>query len=678
MPPPRVRSYEVLDKIGTGGMAEVFRARRVEPPGVGKIVAIKQLSEELSADRPSVEMFIEEAQLAAHLTHPSIVQLLEYGTDANGRAFMVLEYIDGRDLRWVLAMAARARYWLPVDFALSIARNLCRALAFAHEARGKDGHPLEIVHRDVTHSNVFLSRVGEVKLADFGIARARGRKSQTRTGLVRGKIGYLSPEQIRSLPLDGRSDVFSASVVLWELLTQRRLFSGENEFKTMLAVCQNDRPPPSRHRPDVPQELDALVLKGVAIRREDRFASAREMERAIDSIARIHSLRLGPAPIAQVLEFLDKGQTQPPAKVASPAPTEPQVQAPIVAASVEFEKAEEPFRRGKTSIIPGIVPDEDQCSAIALREFPDRSLFVHTSREVLAVSSLYHLVRAIDPRSEPAVDAISVDRRHWLPVARFARLAELDFASDLRPIEQPAEKGGVNTLLGALALLGLSGFTGRFVVERPKRRAGLWFGAGGILRVTSSAPNHQLATALAASELISEPSQIMDALRLVALREQPLVQVLEAERGIKPSQLLPLRRALAVEVMRTIVALDEITTPGFSFEVAPAPVGDLIAKSPLELVGHASALAWGDADIEAALRPVSTRALALMPGLPKVARSMRLRRSAAPVLRELRAGRTVAQFLDCFPGGSEERRLAARLGLLLAHTGAIGLIDPAR
>lgn len=659
-------------------MADVYRARRIEPPGVGRIVAIKQLSEELSADRPSVDMFIEEAQLAAHLTHPSIVQLLEYGTDANGRAFMVLEYIDGRDLRWVLAMAARSRFWLPIDFALSIARNLCRALAFAHEARGQDGHPLEIVHRDVTHSNVFLSRVGEVKLADFGIARARGRKSQTRTGLVRGKIGYLSPEQIRSLPLDGRSDVFSASVVLWELLTQRRLFSGENEFKTMLAVCQNDRPPPSRHRPDVSPEIDSLVLKGVAIRREDRYATAHDMERAVESVARLHGLRLGPAPIAQVLELLDKGQTQPPAKVPPPAPTEPQIQVPVVAASVEFEKPEEPPRRGKTSIIPGIVPDEDQISAVALREFPDRPLFVHTAKDVVTIASLYQLVRAIDPKSEPMVDAISVDRRYWMPIARFGRLAELDFGTDLRPIEQPAEKGGITTVLGALALLSVSGFTGRFVVDRPKRRAAFLFSGGGVLRVSSSAPNHQLVTALAASEVLSEPARVMDALRLVLTRDEPLVQILLAEYGVEPSALVPLRRALAVEVTRAIVSMEEVLAPGFNFEVSAMPAGEVLAKSPLELVHHAAALEWSEADVESALHSLGARTLALMPGFPRVARSLRVRRAAAPVLRELRAGRTVDEYLGSFPGGSDERRLAARLGLLFAHTGAIGLVDPLR
>lgn len=296
--------YEILEQLGVGGMAEVWKARTRDAAGREHLVAIKRLSPELEHDRSVVSMFLDEARLAAQLSHPGIVGLEEVGRDESGRAYMVLEYVDGHDLRWCLATAARARYWLPVELSLTVMRDLLRALAFAHDASGADGEPLHVVHRDVSHSNVFIAKNGRVKLADFGIARARGRASQTRTGMVKGKIGYLSPEQVRAEALDRRSDVFSAGVVLWELLTQRRMFVGETDFKTMLAVCRDPRRPPSSLRPGLPPEIDALVLKSVHIDREQRWASAEAFEDAITDVAQALDLQLGPHITTTVLGYL--------------------------------------------------------------------------------------------------------------------------------------------------------------------------------------------------------------------------------------------------------------------------------------------------------------------------------------------------------------------------------------
>ena len=283
-PPPSRQSlrlfgnYELLSALGRGGMAEVFRARVLSGPREGWTVALKRLHPALTDDADTVVRFLSEADLTQALAHPNIVRVLEVGA-LEGQYFIVMELVDGRDLAQVLRRCKARGIPLPVDFGVYLAKVLLEALAFAHGARGSAGQPLGIVHCDVSPSNVFISRLGEVKLGDFGVARVRvgGAHSGAET---LGKPYYLSPEALEgevSAPLD----LWAATVVLYELLTLERPFTGATPEAVFQAIRSRSYRPLRALRPELPEALEAVVARGFAERVEDRFASAAEYAEAL-------------------------------------------------------------------------------------------------------------------------------------------------------------------------------------------------------------------------------------------------------------------------------------------------------------------------------------------------------------------------------------------------------------
>ena len=733
--PRRLGKYHILEKIGAGGMAEVYRARRIGDPPPARDYAIKQLSEALSRDPLLVSMFVDEARLASQLSHPSIVQLIEFGTDENGRVFMVMEFIDGRDLRWCLAMSARAQYWLPVEFSLTMARDLCRALGYAHRARGPDGKPLELVHRDVSHSNVFLSKRGETKLADFGIARAQGRQSKTRTGLVKGKLGYLSPEQVRAEKLDGRSDIFSAAVVLWELLTQRRMFVGETEFKTMVAVCTEKRIPASRFRPGLPKEIDKLVLDGVTINREDRYSTAEEMEERIEQVARQLGLQLGHSIVAQVLRYLedcakafapeeaakaalddqrlspeaalaimDKGEV--PRHTQTPTPT-PSVgdgatgsypvltgDLPSDSFAASWVDPDETVTDGQDaadqetgdavdllasrsghSAVPGAppmpLPDERaraHTAEIAIAEMPT---FYRSASGVKALVNFQSLIAALDQRHRGKEDAVSTDRRQWMSIERFALLAGLDCATTLSDVLDPFGSTSYTgpQLVAVLGDLALNGFTGRLIIDREDVRYGVLLEVGGIVGLVSNRPSHQLLAVLTAAQLIGDSTGMTRAIHEVIQRDEPLDEILESSFGVLREHIESFRHAAAREVMKDLLTLGDAHC---AYERSDGwPGRPFMAGTALELMLPSTALAWGGAELDSIISTYGDRRMSVMPGFPLVARMLRLKQEAAPILREIQPGRTIGELIARFPADSEIQNLARRLSIIFVETGAL-------
>jgi serine/threonine protein kinase len=263
-----IAGYEIEALIGRGGMAEVFRGRVVGGPRAGSPVAVKRLLPALARDPAHVALFEREARLAACLRHPAIVAVRETGVGA-GIPYIVMEYVDGRDLGWLLAGCATRGFRLPLDFALYVAHAVAEALHHAHRARGEDGRPLGIVHCDVSPSNVFVSRAGEVKLGDFGVARAVG---EGRGRAIFGKVRYLAPELLRGEPVGPRTDVFGLGAVLHELLTGAPAFPGSDPDEVARRILSGARRPPSADRPDVPPEVDAIVLRALSL--ETRHADA--------------------------------------------------------------------------------------------------------------------------------------------------------------------------------------------------------------------------------------------------------------------------------------------------------------------------------------------------------------------------------------------------------------------
>src|SRR5258705_9274554 len=271
--PIKFGNYLLGERIAVGGMAEVFVAKAFGVEGFERLLAIKKILATMGEDAEFIHMFVDEARIAVQLSHANIVQVLELGKhDEN--LYIAMEYISGRDLRQLIERFRKREQSVPVPQACLIVAEVCEALDYAHRKRDAQGRPLGIVHRDVSPQNVLVSFEGEVKLIDFGIAKAAGKGSKTQAGILKGKFGYMSPEQVRGLPVDRRSDVFSCGIVLYELLTGERLFVGESDFSTLEKVRNVEILPPSPYNRKIPDELERILLKHLAKDVEDRYQNS--------------------------------------------------------------------------------------------------------------------------------------------------------------------------------------------------------------------------------------------------------------------------------------------------------------------------------------------------------------------------------------------------------------------
>ncbi|MGZ3405478.1 MAG: serine/threonine protein kinase, partial [Polyangia bacterium] len=272
----------MLERLAVGGMAEIFRARQSGAHGFEKILVIKRILPHLAADPEFLAMFIDEAKLQCALQHPKIVQVFEFG-EVDGQYYIALEYVDGMDALGLLRACAHRRQRLPVRLAVHIACEVLDALDYSHSQRGPDGQPLGIVHRDVSPSNVFISRRGDVKLGDFGIARAteKQRQSKTQAGTLKGKYGYMAPEQVVGGEIDGRADLFAVGIVLAEMLMGRRLFTAPNDLDVLLMVRDARLDRLDRYGGDIPPALRKILDRVLARDAEVRHATAGALRDAL-------------------------------------------------------------------------------------------------------------------------------------------------------------------------------------------------------------------------------------------------------------------------------------------------------------------------------------------------------------------------------------------------------------
>jgi serine/threonine protein kinase len=277
----RIGRYTLHGDIASGGMATVHFGRLAGAGGFSRIVAIKLMHLHLADDPEFRAMFLEEARLAARIRHPNVVSTIDVGTTKDGM-FLVMEYVLGESLAALLRAAARAGERVPVGIALRVMVDVVTGLHAAHVATDDAGRPLSIVHRDVSPQNIIVGPDGHARVLDFGIAKAAGRSVTTREGHLKGKLRYMAPEQVMDQPVSARTDVYSASVVTWELLTGKPLFTASNDAAVMARVLEGVVPPPSKLRPGLAPEIDALLLKGMARDPADRFSSAEEMAEALE------------------------------------------------------------------------------------------------------------------------------------------------------------------------------------------------------------------------------------------------------------------------------------------------------------------------------------------------------------------------------------------------------------
>jgi serine/threonine-protein kinase len=296
-------NYTLIRHLAMGGMGEVWLANQSGPAGFTRPVVIKRVLRSHNADGRFIELFLNEARLAARLTHPNIVQVIELGQQAD-EWFMAMEYIHGKTMRALQRTAQGKKERLPVPFVAAVASQALMGLHYAHRLTDENGVRLGVVHRDVSPDNLMVSFDGVVKVLDFGIAKASTAVSSTVAGAVRGKASYVSPEHIRGEPLDGRADVFSLGVVMYELLTGSRPFVGDSDAEKMMQVLTVDPKPLDRIDPSIPKEVSQIVLKAVAKKREDRFATAEAMHLAIEQFLADADERTGPVQLASALRLI--------------------------------------------------------------------------------------------------------------------------------------------------------------------------------------------------------------------------------------------------------------------------------------------------------------------------------------------------------------------------------------
>ncbi len=306
--PEQFGKYSLIGHLATGGMAEVWLARQMGLEGFEKTVVIKRARPELT-DRETTRRFLDEARLVATLEHPNIAQVYEIGF-VSGSYFFVMEYVDGADLRRLIQAAIAKRYPISFADALYILTQVCAALHFAHEKHDLEGNPLRIIHRDVSPSNVLISHDGVVKVCDFGVAKAQVRKAgDTKSGVVKGKFSYMSPEQCQSKPLDRRSDVFSIGILIYELTTLSKLFRAKTEYDLLQQVVDARIPPPSVRVPGYPRELEQIVMKALARDPEDRYPTAQALQLDLEDFARERKLAMSSIGIAMLMKTLIEKRT---------------------------------------------------------------------------------------------------------------------------------------------------------------------------------------------------------------------------------------------------------------------------------------------------------------------------------------------------------------------------------
>ena len=273
--PKQFGKYQLLDKIAVGGMAEMFRAKLTGAQGFEKLIAVKKILPNLSGEENLVTAFIDEAKLAALLHHENIIQIYDFGR-MDGQYFIAMEYLFGKDLRTITRMARKKDLALGMENILYIISRICAGLDYSHNLKDLQGKPLNIIHRDINPQNILITYEGQVKIIDFGIAKAASHNTQTKENLIKGKLAYMSPEQANGQKIDHRSDIFSTGIIFYELLAARRMFSGET-MHVLSLVREAQYDPPEEVIPDLPSKLNAILRQALAKDPDDRYKNAGDM-----------------------------------------------------------------------------------------------------------------------------------------------------------------------------------------------------------------------------------------------------------------------------------------------------------------------------------------------------------------------------------------------------------------
>ncbi|MCW5801754.1 MAG: protein kinase, partial [Deltaproteobacteria bacterium] len=426
-------NYQILARLATGGMAEIFLARGMSAAGVERYCVLKRILRNRASDEHFVKMFLDEARLAAQLQHANIAQVYDIGKLGDSY-FFTMEYVHGETVRSVLQRARSLRREVPLASVLTVIAGAAAGLHHAHERIGIDGRPLDIVHRDVSPSNLMVGFDGGVKVVDFGVAKAADRMQETHAGTVKGKISYLSPEQCRGMELDRRSDLFSLGIVFWELLATERLYKRASDFENMTAIVNEPPPPPSLRRPHIPKEIDAIALRLLAKDPAQRFQNADQVVEVLEGAAARAGLMLSPSALGRLVRdmfgprpepWLDlvAEEDVPPDGVTVTSEPIPKELAIPVAADLDLRLAN----------VPDLSRDE------LAGEQPESLPAAPPASQLMTAA---HLDPALAPTQMgmPLVEEISTDREQALPpgpVTMLGPAAPMPYASEPRGEQVP-------------------------------------------------------------------------------------------------------------------------------------------------------------------------------------------------------------------------------------------------
>jgi serine/threonine protein kinase len=308
--PTRVGRYEVIRHLATGGMAQIYLARIAGVGSFERYVVLKTILPDRATDHRFITMFLDEAKVAATLNHQNIAQVYEVD-QSDGAYFMAMEFVHGENVRAILETTLKRQLTIPNELAMHIISGAAAGLHHAHERLGRNGQPLNIVHRDVSPANIMVGFDGSVKVLDFGIAKAEERSTKTVGNTIKGKYGYMSPEQCRGMPLDRRSDIFALGIVLYELSTLRRAFRGNDDFETMKKIVGGELMRPTKVISGYPMELEAIVMTALATRAEQRFQSGHELLEALDTYANRSKMIVGASAMSRYMAQLFGDKREP-------------------------------------------------------------------------------------------------------------------------------------------------------------------------------------------------------------------------------------------------------------------------------------------------------------------------------------------------------------------------------
>ncbi len=360
--------YVLLRQLAVGGMAEIFLAKQQGPGRFERSVIIKRILPHLAKDPKFVGMFLDEAALAAQLSHPHIAQLFDFGQE-EGHYFLALELVRGPDLASVIDACRRLGQPPPVELSVRMAAQILEALQYAHHAADEEGQPLRIVHRDVSPQNVLVSHAGGVKLIDFGIAKATSAIQKTEAGMVKGKFTYMAPEQLRGEPLDGRCDQFAAGLVLYELLTLKTGLAGEGTG-AIAAALEARIVPIQQVRPDLPPALVEAIGRSLRPRREERFDSCSAMAQALDSVLASAGLVVQDGQIGEYLDRLEGQIGMPLSPVGKGSSSGEKVSSPAAAAAPGSGPHDTAISGTPVKLVPAVTAPEPSAAEVDLVPSP--------------------------------------------------------------------------------------------------------------------------------------------------------------------------------------------------------------------------------------------------------------------------------------------------------------------